>query len=70
MAMKLLFPRQHHHLDAAGDVELGAEADILALQLVVERRDLGIGLGEIRGPLVDEMLRGSRCGSGSPRPCG
>ena len=67
--VELVRLRQHHHLDAASHVELGAEPQVLALQLLVEGQDLLVGLARAARSVRRRSARGFRCGSGFPRPC-
>src|SRR5438128_12349838 len=48
--------RQDHHLDLPGNRELGAKADVLVPQLFVECGNLLIGVPELPGSFVDELL--------------
>src|SRR5262245_28285989 len=54
--LKLASPRQHHHLYLLRDGEFRSETNILALQLLVESRDLLIGAFQLDGAFFDELL--------------
>ena len=55
-ACQLVLARQHHELHLSRNIELGAEAQVLALELLVEERDLPRRIGELSGSLGHQPL--------------